>query len=53
MFKHTQTIRRQIPTNWLSVFDHFVGLALKVLRKYEINVKFFFQRVRKEWETLR
>ena len=29
MVKHTQTIRRQQPTNCLSVFDHFVGLALK------------------------
>ena len=31
MIKHTQTIRRQQPTNCLNVFDHFVGLALKVL----------------------
>ena len=29
MIKHTQTIRRPLPTNFLSVFDHFVGLALK------------------------
>ena len=29
MVKHTDTIRRQDPTNCLSVFDHFVGLALK------------------------
>ena len=29
MIKHTQTIRRL--TNCLSVFDHFVGLALKGL----------------------
>ena len=29
MVKHTQTIRRKIPTNCLSVFNHFVGLALK------------------------
>ena len=34
MFKHTQTIRRQEPTNFLSVFDHFLGLALKGLGKY-------------------
>ena len=27
MVKNTQTIRRQQPTNRLSVFDHFVGLA--------------------------
>ena len=26
MVKHTQTIRRLLPTNSLSVFDHFVGL---------------------------
>ena len=31
MFKHTQTIRRQIAAEFLSVFDHFVGLALKGL----------------------
>ena len=30
MVKHTQTIRR-LPTNYVSVFDHFVGLALKGL----------------------
>ena len=32
MVKHTQTIRRQQPTNCLSVFDHFVGLAFKGLK---------------------
>ena len=32
MVKHTQTICRQQPTNCYSVFDHFVGLALKELR---------------------
>ena len=31
MVKHTQTIRLQQATNYLSVFDHFGGLALKVL----------------------
>ena len=31
MIKHTQTIRWQLPTNCLSVFDNFVGLALKGL----------------------
>ena len=31
MVKHIQTIRRKKPTNCLSVFDHFVGLALKGL----------------------
>ena len=34
MVKHTQTIRRLLPTNRLSVFDHFVMLALKGLTKY-------------------
>ena len=29
MFKHTQTIRQLLPTNCLSVYDQFVGLALK------------------------
>ena len=28
-FKHTQTIRRLLATNCLSVFDHIVGLALE------------------------
>ena len=31
MVKDTQTIRRFLPTNCLSVFDRFVGLALKGL----------------------
>ena len=31
MVKHTQTVHRQQPTNCLSMFDHFVGLALKEL----------------------
>ena len=31
MVKHAQTIRRQKPMNCLSVFDHFVVLALKGL----------------------
>ena len=31
MVKLTQTICGQQPTNCLSVFDHFVGLALKGL----------------------
>ena len=35
MVKHTQTICRLLPTNCLSVFDHFVGLALKVLKSVQ------------------
>ena len=31
MVKSTQTIRRQTAHEFLSVFNHFVGLALKVL----------------------
>ena len=31
LVKYTQTIRRQQPTNCLSVFDHFEGLGLKGL----------------------
>ena len=41
MVKHTQTIRRQKPTKCLSVFDHFVGLALRVKMNsptYDINL---------------
>ena len=33
MVKQTQTIRRQKATICLSVLDHHVGLALKVLEK--------------------
>ena len=32
MVKHSERICRQKPTNCLSVFDHFVGLAHKGLR---------------------
>ena len=32
MVKHTQTIRLILPTNCLSLFDHFVGLTLKGLK---------------------
>ena len=31
MVKHTHAIRRQQPTNFLSVFDHFMGLPLREL----------------------
>ena len=31
MVKHTQAIYQFLPTNCLSVFDHFVGLAVKGL----------------------
>ena len=32
--KYTQTIRRQKPINCLSVFNHFVGMALKGLSDF-------------------
>ena len=35
MVKHTQIIRRVLPTNCLSVFDCFVGLALKGLNSMQ------------------
>ena len=35
MVKHTQTICRQQSANCLSVFDHFVGLALEGLKQQE------------------
>ena len=37
MVKLSQRIRRLLPTNYLSVFDHFVGLALKRLKKTPYN----------------
>ena len=39
MVKHTQTVRRQQSTNCLSVFDHFVGLALKGLTNLILHYK--------------
>ena len=36
MAKHTQTIRRQIADDCLSVFGHFVNLALKGLNRIHI-----------------
>ena len=35
MITYTQTIRRLLSTNCLSVFDHFVDLALKGLSLYQ------------------
>ena len=39
MVIHSQTILRQQSTNCLSVFDHFVGLTLKVLFKLKQSKK--------------
>ena len=40
MVKHTQTIRRQQPTNCLNVFDHLVGLALQVACVVHLKLAF-------------
>ena len=42
MVKHTQTICRQQPTNCLSAFDDFLGLALKglILKKHSILMSY-------------
>ena len=39
MVKHSQTIR-QLPTNCLSVFDHFMGLALEGLKIFLLLLLF-------------
>ena len=41
MIKHAQTIHRQEPTNYLSVSDHFVGLALQGLSQCSISISRF------------
>ena len=41
MVKYTQSIRRLLPTNCLSVFDHFVGLALKVSKAVVTQKKWY------------
>ena len=43
MVKHTQTIRRQKPANCLSVFDHFMKLALKGLAIRVFSLSFSMQ----------
>ena len=40
MVKHTEAIRWTLSTNCLSVFDHFVGLALKGLMISKLNLVF-------------
>ena len=41
MVKHTQTIFRLLPKNVLNVFDHFLGLALKVLTHFTLMFHFY------------
>ena len=45
MVKHIQTIRWVFPTNCLSVFDHFVGLALKGLKIDTFSADKYFIKV--------
>ena len=48
MVKHTQTSRREQPTNSLSVFDYFVGLAVKGLNEAGVpvlNIYHFYRSV--------
>ena len=45
MVKHTQTIRRMLSTDFLSVFDHFVGLAFIGLNKCS-NIIHRYQNLR-------
>ena len=40
MVKHAQTTCWQQPTNCLSVFDHFWGLAIKGVNLVKCNYKF-------------
>ena len=47
MVEHTQTIRRLLQTNCLSVFDHFVGLALKGLIKIFLNFYMIIEQIKK------
>ena len=42
MVKHTQAICRLLPTNSLSVFDHFVGLSFLFKTNKNIRTKLLF-----------
>ena len=45
---HTQTINRLSPTNYLSMFYHFMGLALKGImsNNYCLNYSLFYLEIR-------
>ena len=45
MVKHTQRIRWKKPANCLSVFDHFVGLVVKVLNYLLMHLDFYSSTV--------
>ena len=59
ILRHTQTICRLLPTNYLSMFDHFVGLALKGLTSYDLVLKKFIRypknihlKIKYQWKKL-
>ena len=52
MVKHAHTIRRQKPMNYLCVFDHFVGLAIKGSRRFN-SICFHFLRGNFRWKPIR
>ena len=45
MVRHTQTIRWLLQTNGLSVFDHFVGLALKGLNLLFVKIQMIMKLI--------
>ena len=49
MVKHTQRIRRQQPTNCLSVFDHFVGFVLNLLSANHTQMVKHTQTIRRQF----
>ena len=51
MVRHTEIIRRQEPTNCLSVFDQFVVLALKRLNMH-ILLKASYKTLQDIWKKL-
>ena len=53
MVKHTQTIRWLLPTNCLSVSDHFVAFALKVLTIVEVKETICSFTLILEWKPRR
>ena len=44
MVRHTQTIRQLLPTNCLSMFNHFVGLLLKELISSRKSILLLFDK---------
>ena len=38
MVKHTQTMRRLLPANCLSMFDHFVGQISRIEKSHALEI---------------